>query len=222
MMFGNEDPQLRATDMDSFIEIELYQENAYKCGQPLYGTVHLYAKETIKNVKQVSLTLNGEEQAILHLPDKTSGGAMKPVNKIHPIVNQRFVLFDYSQYKNMIVEGQYSFPFTLNLPEWLPQSVLCFNTPDPKKPMLLNTFKIRYNLIAVIEGIKEEDQPEAQPEAGTEEVYEKPDKKKNKEVRRTTIIQTEKQGVTMTESQNMVHVRRITVITPEYSQPLLN
>lgn len=85
-MFGNEE-QMRATDMDSFIEIELYQESAFTCGQPLYGTVHLYAKEAIKNVKQVSLTLNGEEQAILHLPDKTSGGAMKPVNKIHPVIN---------------------------------------------------------------------------------------------------------------------------------------
>lgn len=71
------------------------------------------------------------------------------------------MLFDYSQYENIIQEGQYSYPFTLHLPEWLPQSVLCFNTPDPKKPMLLNTLKIRYNLIAVIEGTEaaaEEDQ----------------------------------------------------------------
>lgn len=32
---------------DSFIEIELYQDNAYVAGQPLYGTVHLHAKEPI-------------------------------------------------------------------------------------------------------------------------------------------------------------------------------
>ena len=119
-MYSNEAENLRATDMDSFIEIELYEDKAFTSGQPLYGTVHLYAKENIPNVKQVSLTLNGEEQVILHLPDKTAGGAMKPVNKIHPIINQRFVLFDYSQYDNMILEGQYSYPFTLNLPEWLP------------------------------------------------------------------------------------------------------
>ena len=55
----------------------------------------------------------------------------------------------------MIMDGMYSFPFTLQLPDWLPQSVLCFNTPNPKKPNLLNTFKIRYNLIAVIEGTEE-------------------------------------------------------------------
>ena len=47
--------------MDSFIEIELYQENAFKCGDWLQGTVHLYAKENIEKVKQVSITLNGEE-----------------------------------------------------------------------------------------------------------------------------------------------------------------
>lgn len=86
------------------------------------------------------------------MPDKSAGGALKPVQKIHPIVNQRFVLCDYTEYENMIVEGQYSFPFTLHLPDWLPQSHLCFNTPEPKKPNILNTFKIRYNLIAVIEG----------------------------------------------------------------------
>lgn len=106
---------------------------------------------------------------------------MKPVNKIHPIINQRFVLFDYGQYNNMIVEGQYSFPFTLHLPDWLPQSVLCFNTPDPKKPVLLNTFKIRYNLIAVIEGTEE---------AAKEEGNEQP--KDSKRPRRSTIIKTEK------------------------------
>ena len=49
-MYGNEE-EMRATDMDSFIEIQLYKENAYTCGQPLQGTVHLYAKDTIKNVK---------------------------------------------------------------------------------------------------------------------------------------------------------------------------
>jgi len=67
--------------------------------------VHIYAKDNIPNVKQVSMTLNGEEQVILHMPDKTAGGALKPVQKIHPIVNQRFVLCDYSEYENMIVEG---------------------------------------------------------------------------------------------------------------------
>jgi hypothetical protein len=51
----------------------------------------------------------------------------------------------------MIVEGSYSYPFTLYLPDWLPQSHLCFNTPDAKKPNILNTFKVRYNLIAAIE-----------------------------------------------------------------------
>ena len=49
------------------------------------------------------------------------------------------------------MEGMYSFPFTFKLPEWLPQSHLCFNTPFMKKPEVLNTFKVRYNFIAAIE-----------------------------------------------------------------------
>ena len=36
------------------------------------------------------------------------------------------------------------------------------------------------------------------------------------------IVETEKQGVTMVESQKMLHTRRITVITPEFSAPILN
>lgn len=133
---------------------------------------------------------------------------MKPVNKIHPIINERYPLFNYNEYSNIIQEGQYSYPFTLNLPEWLPQSVLCFNTPDPKKPMLLNTLKIRYNLIAVIEGT-----PEADEGAGQEAPQLQ---------RRATIIKTQKKGVTLMEMQNMMAMRRITIITPEFSQPLLN
>jgi hypothetical protein len=104
------------------------------------------------------------------LPDKAAGGIVKPVNKTHPIINERFVLFDYSAYDNVILEGQYSYPITFHIPEWLPQSHLCFNTPEPKKPHILNTFKIRYNIIAAIESV----------DGG--------------------IVETKKQGVTMVES----------------------
>lgn len=104
------------TDMDSFIEIEIYQDTAFVAGSPLYGTVHLHAKDNILDVKQVSVCLNGEEQVVLHLPDKTAKNAIKPVNKIHPVINEKWVLMNYSQYENIILQGCYSFPFTLNLP----------------------------------------------------------------------------------------------------------
>lgn len=80
-------------------------------------------------------------------------------------------MFDYSQYDNIILQGSYSYPFTLYLPDWLPQSHLCFNTPDVKKPHILNTFKIRYDIIAAIEKNSEEG-----------------------------IVETDKQGPTMVES----------------------
>jgi hypothetical protein len=43
------------SNLDSFIEIQLYQDNAYVAGQPLYGAVNLLAKEDIPHVKQISL-----------------------------------------------------------------------------------------------------------------------------------------------------------------------
>ena len=57
-----DDPvELRETNMDSFIEVELYQDKPFVAGEVVYGTVHLYCKTNIPDVKQVSLTFNGEE-----------------------------------------------------------------------------------------------------------------------------------------------------------------
>jgi len=65
---------------------------------------------------------------------------------------------------------------------------LCFNTPEPKKPNILNTFKVRYNLIAVIEGTDA-----AAPVNTNPNVLVNPNAP-----RKSIIIRTEKQGVTMT------------------------
>lgn len=108
-------------------------------------------------------------------------------------MTEKFVLFNYDDYNNVILQGSYSYPFSLFLPHWLPQSHLCFNTPDLKKLHILNTFKVRFDVIAAIE-------------------------QKSKE----GIVETEKKGSTMIELQKMIFTRRITVITPEFSQPLLN
>ena len=43
--------QLRETNMDSFIEVELYQDKPYVSGDLLYGTVHLFCQEDISDVK---------------------------------------------------------------------------------------------------------------------------------------------------------------------------
>ena len=69
--------RLRDTDMDSFVEIELYNNKPFMAGTLLYGTVHLYCKEDISDVKQVSLTFMGEEQINIHLPE-VKGGPVKP------------------------------------------------------------------------------------------------------------------------------------------------
>ena len=127
------------------------------------------------------------------MPNKAKGNLVEPINKSHPIIDESFVLFEYDQYENIILQGSYSYPFTVYLPEWLPQSHLCFNTPDAKKDKVINNFKIRYNLSAKIMSTKD-----------------------------GKLVQCVKQGITLEEMQEMEHRRRITVITPEFSDPLLN
>lgn len=36
--------------LDMFIEIQLFQDNSYVAGQPLYGKINLHAKENINDV----------------------------------------------------------------------------------------------------------------------------------------------------------------------------
>lgn len=47
--------------MDSFLEIELFQDEAYVAGQPLTGVIHLFAKKNLNDVSHISLKLFGEE-----------------------------------------------------------------------------------------------------------------------------------------------------------------
>ena len=46
-----DDDRIRDTNIDSFIEIELYTDKGYLAGDPLYGTVHIYCKENITDVR---------------------------------------------------------------------------------------------------------------------------------------------------------------------------
>jgi len=71
-------------------------------GDVLYGTVHLYCKNNITDVKQVSLTFNGDEQVTVHLPESKSS-TLKPVLKMFPIIAEKYVLFNYDSYDNVIL-----------------------------------------------------------------------------------------------------------------------
>ena len=51
------------------------------------------------------------------------------------IIDKTFDVYDYTDYHNCISKGMFAFPFTLHLPDWLPQSHLCYDTnEDSKKP----------------------------------------------------------------------------------------
>ena len=74
------------------------------------------------------------------------------------------------------------------------------NTPDAKKPAVLNTFKIKYNLISAVETTSADENGQGE----------------------NPIVEFEKQGPNGTEKAKLLQVRRITIITPEYSEPITN
>lgn len=76
-------------------------------------------------------------------------------------------------------------------------------------------------MIAVIEGTEEAAKVEL-PQSESDLFRESTAAIRKSGPRRTVIVKTEKQGVTMTELQNMLHVKRITILTPQHSLPLLN
>lgn len=53
--------------LEKFVEIELFQSNSYIAGQPLFGKINLHAKDNINDVSQISLSLCGSEEIVLHL-----------------------------------------------------------------------------------------------------------------------------------------------------------
>jgi sporulation-control protein spo0M len=143
--------------MDSFVEIELFSEKAYYAGETINGNIHLFAKDNLNDVNKITLTLDGEESCIIYLKKK-----FEPLTKSNVVVSHIFTVYDYTDFYNCVQRGEYVFPFTLKLPECLPQSHLCWTTEEnPEQPQgtngkfgRVNQTKINYTLTARVEGTK--------------------------------------------------------------------
>ena len=76
---------------------------------------------------------------------------LKTFNRGNNIIDEKFTIHDLKGDDKMrIHEGDYSYPFTIYLPDWLPQSQLCICMPNPKNPKHINIMKTRYNVIAAV------------------------------------------------------------------------
>ena len=142
---------------------------------------------------------------MLCIPDKKFGmfeqQNFQKVSKTYPIVDEKFVVISYDAQMNRVLPGQYAFPFSLKLPDWLPQSHLCFNQPNLKRRDILNKFGVRYNLLAALESTEMDSEDQTQ----------------------NAVVITEKVGITgIKEPSKMLHVRRLTIVAPEQSQPVLD
>lgn len=114
--------------MDSFVEIELFQESAYAPGQPIEGKLHLFAKNQVNDVSRITLTFHGQEQISCRIdPENTK------ILHENEIIEQTFCVHDYAELYNVVQGGSYCFPFTLWIPEWLPSSSLCYHQELPRK-----------------------------------------------------------------------------------------
>lgn len=102
------------------------------------------------------------------------------------------MVVNFAESGNVVYQGGYSFPFTFYLPEWLPQSHLCLNLPDIKKPEVFNKFKIFYSFLVYAEKFSEPGQ----------------------------IIECEKQGPTISEMSYLQYSVQINVLTPDFSLPI--
>ena len=98
----------------AFIEIELTQNTPYYTGGCVEGNIHLYGKDNINDVKEISLTLTGFESVEM----KTGKG--QGSKQANPIVNHAFSVYDYDDFHNVIQKGSYTYPFQLYLDEILP------------------------------------------------------------------------------------------------------
>ena len=148
-MFGS----TTQSNLDAFLEIELFQNNAYVAGQPLYGKIHLHAKNNINNVDCITLGLQGSEQIVLHINKMQKNGSA--IMKQNQVIDQWFTQYSYTDYFNVIQGGSYSYPFTITLPAWLPQSSLCINSDETKnkgsaQKTKVNQFRVFYDLVACV------------------------------------------------------------------------
>ena len=146
-----EEPLIQSLESTSYIEIELFRDTPFYAGERLEGNIHIYAKDVLKDTNKITLAFDGEE-SVTHYPKK------KPVTDINVVVSHIFTVYD----SKVVAQGMYTFPFTLFLPESLPQSHLSLSsnekTDNPKKPLEAYTqaheTRISYTLTARVEGTK--------------------------------------------------------------------
>jgi CRISPR/Cas system CMR subunit Cmr6 (Cas7 group RAMP superfamily) len=84
--------------MDSFIEIELFQETPYYAGTEVYGVIHLFAKDNLNDTNKITLSFDGEESVSLFL-NKKKNDETKQTNQI---ISHIFTIYDYTDYYNVI------------------------------------------------------------------------------------------------------------------------
>ena len=98
----------------------------YQAGEKIEGTVKVVIDEkAFFDAESISIRLNGVEKASF-IPETDNESLkdndIRPVRITETIIDVNYVLHEFPNF--MSVEGSCSFPFSIKLPEWLPESVM--------------------------------------------------------------------------------------------------
>jgi Arrestin (or S-antigen), N-terminal domain len=93
-------------------------------GEWLKGTVKVIIDQKAHfDAESISIRLNGVEKAsFIPEADEKEAKDIRPIRLTETIIDLNYVLHEFPNF--MSIEGHSSFPFTLKLPEWLPESVM--------------------------------------------------------------------------------------------------
>lgn len=119
--------------------------------------MHVFALKQLNDTDRIVLTFQGKETA--KWMDKKS---KEEVSLENTVILQDFTIYDYTEFYNVITPGEYSFPFTIYLPESLPQTNVCLHSADPEnKPSgqngkfgMITEARIEYTITASVRGLK--------------------------------------------------------------------
>ena len=120
--------------------IELDDEKVYQqAGGKLRGQIHMDVRQDILG-KALNLYLKGFEDVAFGMKAKLCGRA--------PIIVMQFAIAKWTG-NHTIEKGQYSFPFAIDLPDWLPASL---GILENEQAIAMH---IKYMLVAQIEGTRQ-------------------------------------------------------------------
>ena len=117
-----------------FIELD---HPCFNAGEYVTGKIHLYVKESF-SARRLCVLIKGEEKTKVKRDDGETIDRYKSVEKIFHQENDVFYFAD-----DHCPAGQFTFPFTIQIPHWLPSSFFLKHHSHPEKVKSMIKYKVK-------------------------------------------------------------------------------